>query len=219
MDDFSYQTIGGKPSVKKLLILDINGLFVHKIKKTKEHDKLKITEYCIINNNSIWNISPSTKLFINTCLEKYTVGIWSSSVETNITKFLRRVGIPHKSFLFVWSREHVLLDPYSKHSHETIKILAMLLSNPSVNENGLYTLENTVLMDDSLTKTRFNPRINTIIIEPYDLSIHDERTDTLCQRLEKSLKQAEYVFAFLENDSELQGEYSLGGFLYDYNEM
>jgi len=154
-----------------LLLLDINGLLCCKvpkgqdIKKYAKSDILKLNSYKVI-------IRPHCREFLESCYSKFTVGFFTSTCEWNVKAILNKLLTPeqHKATALMWFRDRTRFDPIlsaDKMGFDTIKMLEDVFQNPMVNEKRLYSKENTLLIDDSPTKTRFNDPSNIIICKAF----------------------------------------------------
>ena len=158
-------------SSTRLLLLDINGLLCCKVpkgqknKKYNKDDILKLNSYKVI-------IRPHCREFLEYCYSKFTIGFFTSTCEWNVKAILNKLLTPeqHKATALMWFRDRTRFDPISsadEMSFETIKMLEDIFQNPMANEKRLYNDQNTLLIDDSETKTRFNDPANIIICKAF----------------------------------------------------
>lgn len=147
----------------RLLLLDINGLLCCKMPKISHCGNLEI-----LNLNS-YNVimRPGCREFLEFCYAGFTVGFFSSTNKWNVDAILKKLlnSEQQKTTAFKWYRDHTHFDPDTEYA--TIKKLQDIFDNPVVNENRKYSSENTILLDDSEAKTRFNDPNNIIICEAF----------------------------------------------------
>lgn len=151
----------------QLLLLDINGLFCYKIPKNKAVESVSLE---IIELNSYKVIMrPGYREFFDFCYDHYTVGFFTSTNQWNVDIILNKVlnRKQMKNTAFKWYRDRTRFDPDSENSYDTIKKLEDVFDNPVINKERKYHSGNTVLIDDSETKTRFNDPKNILICEPF----------------------------------------------------
>lgn len=162
---------------KKLLILDINGVFCRKLapnivfKLVKAFKKGEYPNYCIKVPKSKIGIEfrPGYKDFFETLRYKYHIAIFSSSTFWNCTSVLD--VLPEMQWEFLWYRDHTHRDPdigtTGVDGYATIKKLDDVYDNPVINEKGEWSEHNTVIVDDSPAKMRFNNPNNVIIVRSF----------------------------------------------------
>lgn len=156
--------------MSNLLILDINGVFCTKtrtgeIPKDSKLEHLKLNKYYV-------TLRPNARKFLEFCFENYIVAFFSSTTPTNSKKILEKLLTEEQQTKtkFQWFRDRTHFDPdYPKcDEFATIKKLSDVWDNPTVNEKRAFSEKNTLLCDDSVTKTRFNPKTNVIVIPPFN---------------------------------------------------
>jgi len=118
-------------------------------------------------------IYPGVHQFIQSLLEKYDVGFLTSITEKNTLPILRKLyankEIP--KFKFILDRRFVKHDPeYKKFEkinfYDTIKLLSDIHLSSTINLNRVYNTHNTIIIDDSYMKMRFNHPKNVILFTP-----------------------------------------------------
>jgi hypothetical protein len=165
-------------SSTRLLLLDINGLLCCKIpkdqkpKKYAKSDILKLNSYKVI-------IRPYCREFLESCYSQFAVGFFTSTCEWNVKAILNKILTPeqYKTTALMWFRDRTRFDPISSADEmrfETIKMLEDIFQNPMVNEKSLYSEQNTLLIDDSEIKTRFNNPANIIICKKFTGEENDQ---------------------------------------------
>nr|QBK90310.1 MAG: ctd-like (NLI interacting factor-like) phosphatase [Pithovirus LCPAC102] len=167
---------------KQLIILDLDGLlFIRKNKFTAYNQKgesnnpdtnIKSEYNTFEHKKHLYVLRPGYDDFIDYCLSNYDVGIFSSITEKNITCIIDNVFWDKKDKLkFILHRKYTKLDPdYGKNknikSFDTVKYISDIISNPILNEKRIYTMRNTIIVDDTYRKVRFNPRNNICVYQP-----------------------------------------------------
>ncbi len=144
----------------KLCIFDVNGVFCCKVPKSQPAD-VKLRSYNIF-------LRPFYQEFLEFCYNNYKIAFFSSTNRHNVDVILKNILTQdqQKETCFVWCRDRTHFDPDTD-SFETIKILDDVFTNPIVNHNRLYSAKNTILVDDSKAKTRYNNDKNVLICEPF----------------------------------------------------
>ncbi len=159
-------------NIKPLIILDLNGVLCYKIPKDEDDvinkDNLISAEY-----HNIY-IRPNVKKFIFWLLKEYSVAIFSSTTYKYVNIILNNIftNNQRKQLVFLWCRDRCTLDPEFKNNltikkHETIKLLSSVIGNPYINSKRIYDLNNTLFLDDSPNKMRYNNKNNYYILESY----------------------------------------------------
>lgn len=157
---------------KPLLVLDINGLLCYKVKqpymKPDDGNFLDRKFYRVYRR-------PGVEEFLEWCLKNYDVAMWSSTTTYNaqpILKWLFPLRGTLKPVKFSWYRDRTNLDPDYNidnrvQNHDTVKNLVNIWSDPYVNDSRRYNKFNTLIVDDSVRKTRFNNEDNVLIVDKY----------------------------------------------------
>jgi hypothetical protein len=111
---------------------------------------------------------PGYKEFLEFCFENYNVGFFSSTNKWNVDAILKKLltSKRRKEIIFTWYRDRTHFDDENG-EYATIKKLQDVFDNPVVNYNRKYNSTNTILIDDSKLKTRFNDPKNIIICEEF----------------------------------------------------
>lgn len=165
----------------RLVILDINGLLCRKTTEGKVD--LSLGRYGVV-------IRPGAREFLEFCYQNFDVGIFSSTTYKNASPILEALLTPEqqKKTKFKWFRDRSSIDPDYNSSgrraepswdldefidkkieqYSTVKKIADVLSAPQINEDRKYTLQNTLIVDDSPMKMRFNQKKNVVLIAPFE---------------------------------------------------
>ncbi|KAJ2618127.1 hypothetical protein H4S08_000051 [Coemansia sp. RSA 1365] len=188
---------------KQLIVLDLNGTLL--CRGPRVVDRLR-------------SIKPRPYLdeFMDFALENFAVMVWSSTQPGNINEMLRKTLSPHwKKFVRVWDRRFCELDGVYFGKSKSVKDLARICDGFSLEDSpnrniygtydgykgicsdmkGHWTLENTIIVDDSESKTALQ-KDNHVFVKPFEIlkSIPkvDESTD------KELLKLKQYLTAYLE---------------------
>nr|QBK90220.1 MAG: ctd-like (NLI interacting factor-like) phosphatase [Pithovirus LCPAC102] len=168
----------------KLLIFDMDNVLFERVKQY-EANKMNINikyEFSFINNNNIYYIRPGVIDFMNICIRLYDIGIFTS-MQKNVYNILNTIFDYNivKKFKFIYTRTHTKLDPEYNilpkiTEFNTVKYLSDIFTSPIINSKRIYNKNNTILVDDSYMKIRFNSPKNIIIFNYNSL---DENSDIL----------------------------------------
>lgn len=162
----------------RLIILDVDGLFIK-----RSYDP-GLTAFRVIDESHFE--APRFKIELRkdalTFLEellsrtsrqpKKAVALWTSSKASTFASYLPRIlGDLYHRLEFVWDRQMCTLDPDFRvdqtpiKAHSTVKLLSTVLSNPMINEDRRWTVDNVVIVDDSEVKLRYNPLASSRIVK------------------------------------------------------
>lgn len=186
----------------KLIVFDLNGVFFDrvKLKDADPNDDRKYYDYGWMR----YYIKEGIYKFINKYSKTYDMGIYTSMTHDNVHNILKKMfGCKYKyKFKFILTREHVKFDPEygllpEIESYDTVKHLDDIFMNPMCNKYRKYNPDNTIIIDDSYKKIRFNDPKNVIILNS---NINESNHGyTVCssykdisELLEKSLKNKKY---------------------------
>ncbi|GAB2302133.1 hypothetical protein Dimus_036150 [Dionaea muscipula] len=158
---------------KKLVILTLNGLLLYrnhrsgKIPTNRTHDAR-------FGNQLVYK-RPFFQEFMNFCLQRFEIGIWSSAKGHNVDGVIDCVfkGGLKKKLLFVWDQDKC--SDYGFKSLENkekpifLKELKKLWDEVKSSDNrGSYSASNTLLIDETPYMGLLNPPNTSIYPEPYD---------------------------------------------------
>lgn len=175
----------------KLLILDINGLLCHKVNKPcdgEESDSEDINKNYLDRKFYKVYSRPGVDKFLIWCLENHDVAIWSSTTNYNAEPILKWLFPKHEMLSrlkFDWYRNNTNLDPdfgldSRVENYDTVKNLKNVWSHPYINESRKYSKTNTIIIDDSVRKTRFNNSDNVLIVDKYSPLNWSESDEDIC---------------------------------------
>ena len=172
--------------LKRLIVLDLNGLLIHRVYKDEYYAKKNLFEEQYIlgyverpvrkGNFAVW-VRPNVKEFLSWLMDHFHVAIWSSVQLHNIAPIVETL-LPGEDdrarLLFWWNQEHCVVedDPTStdpKRTKSFFKRLTSVWDTADINERwsvdqptGHELRDHTLLIDDNKSKVRDNP-INTAI--------------------------------------------------------
>lgn len=159
----------------RLVVLDIDGLLIKRTFITDENSPVETIKTVRTRRHHIelhsdldkfWN-----KIFSIPNLE---VALWTSSNEKTFSEYINHV-VPEcfrEKFHFIWDRRMCTLDPdyyvdnNIKH-YSTVKKLDTILSSPIINEQRVWNENNTLIIDDSEKKLRFNPEKTRFVFDSW----------------------------------------------------
>lgn len=149
-----------------LLLLDLDGLFFVRTsdKRTDTSDYKSF-----VHKKYKYIIYPGALEFLDRCAELYDIAIYSSITDNNIFHIIDKLFYNRKHKIkFVLDRKYTKLDPGYElinniKAFDTIKSISDIVSNPIINVNRTYKLNDTIIVDDSYNKVRFNNHDNVII--------------------------------------------------------
>lgn len=156
----------------KLVVLDINGV----IARNQQRTGLTITK--------------TGKSIVNDLSKKYQIGLYSSTTGPKVDRFVESSGVSDK-FKFVFARDMTRPDRVLG-GYATIKPLYLIFKYfPE------YDYSNTIIVDDTPEKVRFNPPQNVLIAGA-----------NLVEAVEDKFKYLDYIYSekchgfHLPNDSD-----------------
>jgi TFIIF-interacting CTD phosphatase-like protein len=173
-----------KKKQKKLLVLDVNGVLIHRIhKSSSSKDDVSV----FVRDYNIWK-RPHLNEFLEFCFENFQVSIWSSMQQKN--------AIPIINEIFTKDQTRNLEFIFYKDQCDEIKPHP----NPNVNKPSLwkkdllkiwksfpqFSVENTLIIDDCKYKMLGNPKKCVIIPTVFDKK--DLETDIGLLKLTNELK-------------------------------
>jgi len=165
---------------KRLLILDLNGVLVHRehISKLNGVDK---SEAIRKDKIFIWK-RPNVDEFLRWCSKHFDVAIWSSVKKHNLDPILETLDIKP---VFVWDQSRCVKvtphpDPNSDKPDCLTKPLHVLWKDP-----WWYNSANTYIVDDCQYKMKCNPKANVILVSAWN---KDTKKDLGLFQLKERLK-------------------------------
>jgi len=173
--------------VKRLIILDLNGLLIHRLFKDDyiksksvlktQYNRGRLIEPEIKGRFAIW-FRPDVKDFLSWLMDHFHVAIWSSVLRHNIEPIVECL-LPYDSdrerLLFWWNQEHCTVeeDPNAtdpKKMKSFFKCLTSVWDDAEINDRWLNSQSNadinlrdhTLIIDDNISKVRDNPKFTAI---------------------------------------------------------
>ncbi|CAA0822829.1 Haloacid dehalogenase-like hydrolase (HAD) superfamily protein [Striga hermonthica] len=154
----------GQPN-KKLLILDLNGVLLAPGG----------------SNRPPYKFRPHCFQFLELCLSKFFVAIWSSKMSKHVDPVLKEMSkkmgkqLPEE-LKFVWGQDKCEMTSSFLKDNPQKPVMFKKLEKVW-REFESYDTTNTVLVDDSPYKSILNPPHNAIFPKTYDGSVHDNYLD------------------------------------------
>jgi len=188
--------------LKRLIILDLNGLLVHRIYKDEYYKSKRLFEeqYNLGHlprperkgNFAVW-FRPNIKEFLDWLMEHFHVAIWSSVLHHNIAPIVESL-LPDEHdrsrLLFWWNQEHCFVedDPTTKDPKKAksfYKRLTSVWDTVDINDRWLINQpdnvdlrDHTLLIDDNKLKVRDNPIHTAIHPRPWKLfELYDDNNN------------------------------------------
>lgn len=118
---------------------------------------------------------PGVHDFLLDICRKYKIGFFTSITEKNAKEILETLlENTEVKYEFILDRRFVKLDPEYKsyrklNEYDTIKLLSDVFNSPIVNHHRIYNKFNTIIIDDSYLKIRFNHPRNVILFDNVDM--------------------------------------------------
>ncbi|GAV73803.1 NIF domain-containing protein [Cephalotus follicularis] len=188
---------------KKLLVLSLNGLLVHRdfcrdfarIPKNRTFDGR-------YGNHLVYK-RPFSDDFVRFCFERFEVGIWSSAIERNVGAVLDIVlGGLRQRLQFVFDQEECTNSGFKALEKKEKPLFLKELRTVWL-KGFKYSASDTLLIDDKPYKALLNPPNTGIFPWPYDPNnVDDNALDPkgeLCQYLD-GLADAENVPSYVKEN-------------------
>ncbi|CAA0815315.1 Haloacid dehalogenase-like hydrolase (HAD) superfamily protein [Striga hermonthica] len=155
---------------KKLLVLDVNGLLVD-ISPYVPYD---YDPDDIILRKAVFK-RPYCDDFLKFCFERFNVGVWTSRARRNMEPILDfLLGNDKSRLLFFWDQSHCTDTGFTtvekRNRPLQLKKLKKLWDKCEPDlpwERGVYNESNTLLLDDTPSKSLTNPRYNAVFPHTY----------------------------------------------------
>ncbi|KOM40125.1 hypothetical protein LR48_Vigan04g032300 [Vigna angularis] len=174
ISQFSLDRSGlGNPK-KKLLILDVNGLLADfvSIHDTRTRYRREREPDFILKGRKVYK-RPFFENFLQFCLDRFHVGVWSSRAKCNVDEAIKfLMGKSASKLLFCWNQSHCTTTEFTTvedlHKPLVLKELRKLWEKEEADlpwEKGEFNESNTLLLDDSPYKALMNPMHSAIF--PY----------------------------------------------------
>ncbi|CAF0938370.1 unnamed protein product [Rotaria sordida] len=218
--------------IKRLIILDLNGLLIHRVHKSLyvKCKPLFEEQYNLRNlprperkgNFAVW-LRPNVKEFLEWLLKHFHVAIWSSVLYHNIAPIVEAL-LPDEHerprLLFWWNQEHCFTEDNPTAIDPTntklfFKRLTSVWDTVDINERWLMNQpsnidlrDHTLLIDDNKLKVRDNPIHTAIHPRTWKLfELNDDNTDIKIYK-DKVLENDGQLMKWLEDLLEWNGTVS-----------
>lgn len=147
----------------KLVILDMDGVLFTRDRFTKDN---KYDNHDFVFKGYKYYIREGASEFISRLNDSYDLCIFTSMVKSNAIQIIN--CITKVRFKHIFGREHTKLDPEygidpDIKSYDTIKLINDVINCPILNKDRKYNLSNSIIIDDSYLKMRYNNPKNVII--------------------------------------------------------
>lgn len=176
------------PATRQLVILDFNGLLVHRVKSADRRGIKAATDFRNpwrrFQRRSVW-LRPHLRRFLLGLFQHYDVALWTSAERQNVEPLLDAIStslsfpfVLSQSFGFIWTRDQCRADPQTG-PYASVKYLQDVWSHPEFESK--YSPGDTFLIDDSWEKVRHFPESAILIPEysPQTLGSTFNNDDTL----------------------------------------
>ncbi|XP_059595352.1 uncharacterized protein LOC100264874 [Vitis vinifera] len=159
---------------KKLLVMNLSGLLLHRAFK---RDTPRIPKHrrpdVVFGNFFLYPVycRPHSEDFMKFCLERFEVGIWSSSIERNLNAALDcAIGGLRGKLLFAWDQVYCTDTGFKSLEKKTkplfLKELRKIWESSDLGKR--FSSSNTLLIDDSPYKAILNPANTGIFPASYN---------------------------------------------------
>jgi len=149
-------------SARKLLILDINGLLVHRIFNA-DPTKLPCEPDAVAGEFTLF-LRPHVRDFIKWCSDRFVIVIWSTVQQRNIMPLVELVFGDLPPPVAILDQSHCTDTGLQSCCWEkmvlvnlSVKLLQTVWEHPAVQALGPFGAEDTLLLDDSPYKAAWNP--------------------------------------------------------------
>ncbi|TPX69090.1 hypothetical protein SpCBS45565_g02724 [Spizellomyces sp. 'palustris'] len=146
-----------------LLILDINGTLLERVKKSAEKKAARANPLCPEAPNFRLNKArcyyrPYLDTFIDHIFQHFEVAAWTSAMPKNADPMFRHIfGDYAPKLAFGWNRSHCSDIGGQSRDWEAKKDLRKVWADRAVNPRGRWSERNTILIDDTSSKASFTP--------------------------------------------------------------
>lgn len=177
-----------------LILFDVNGVLCFKVREKTELAGLDDQD--IIKAASYWMVlRPGIVEILRRLSKEHTLGIFSSTTFKNVNPILSVLEKHGVKFSIKAYREYTQLDPdFEKNDNikefDTVKRLNMIWQHPYFNTQRQWNERNTLLIDDSTLKTRFNNDANVLIVESFDRESYISNNEFLNESFRLGIEMA-----------------------------
>ncbi|CAK9138393.1 unnamed protein product [Ilex paraguariensis] len=160
---------------KKLLVLNLGGLLVHRLHRREEYSVRKHGHPDFVSGNFLVFKRPFCDEFLRFCFQRFEVGIWSAAMRLNIDGVLSSImGGLRGKLVFVWDQEECTDSGFrsleKKEKPIFLKELKKLWEKKYSTlpwRIGQYSSTNTLLIDDDPYTALLNPPNTAIFPKKY----------------------------------------------------
>lgn len=165
-----------KSRAKKLIILDMNGLLIHRLFTKNKESKDILPDVKHIGNFLVWK-RPGAEELLNFLLENFDVAIWSSMSKYNLNPFVNYIFDDSENnrkdkLKFVWDQTNC---ESVKHPETDKKPLFLKNISDVCKEFPEYEKYNILLVDDSKLKSRNNSPYNLYLVDDWKGDMADNQ--------------------------------------------
>jgi hypothetical protein len=203
-----------KHQKKLLIILDLNGVLVHRLKASKEKlPQASSPEHALKPTMTLGGrkviFRPSVEQLFTAIPEHVQLAIWTSAEKRNVVQILEKLAPEYKSrnlFEFTWFRDKCVTDP---HDYKfCIKDLSKVWQSSSK-----WNEKNTVLVDDSELKCKNQPD-NLLCVKEFKATAEDAFKD---DEIRKLLNWIHRVSEWFGESLLLDNEFDIRPFIKSYH--
>ncbi|XP_061990837.1 uncharacterized protein LOC133709191 [Rosa rugosa] len=158
-----------EPRRKKLLVFDLNGLLVYRVyRSNKPEFPSDRTPDGRFGNHLVFK-RPFAEEFVQFCLERFEIGIWSSALEKNVDAVLDCMMANQRNrLLFVWGQSQCTDSGFKSLEKRMKPLFFKELKKVWYHFGGKYSECDTLLIDDQPYKALLNPAHTGIFLESYN---------------------------------------------------
>jgi hypothetical protein len=157
-----------------LIIFDLNGTLISRVSRQLEKKLAKVNPFCPGYYDFMFE---KTQCYLRPHWEKFleqiesnpniSIGIWTSAQKKNADGMTSNLFSNHnKPIEFILDRSHCLNAPMNIKTNNVIKDLNWLFQDETLSKSGKWNAKNTIIVDDTSTKAKRNPR-NLLLIDEY----------------------------------------------------
>lgn len=170
----------------RLVILDINGvLLCRHYTRVNGRGRKNAKCYSPTPNSTPYEhlhtdefeiyLRPGMRDFLDKLFKTFRVAIWTSMQSATVESFIDQI-VDRSRLEFLWCRDRCLW-PEVPEGHMTLKPLEMVWRNPVINDKYAWNETNVLIVDNDLTKMRYNPSGNVVLIRSFSLKTPGLETD------------------------------------------
>ncbi|KAJ3344170.1 hypothetical protein HDU83_005371 [Entophlyctis luteolus] len=178
--------VAHRPKHQLLLVLDINGTLIDRLGRGAERSLANKNPLCpaapdlTLNNHRVY-LRPYLDAFFRFLFSNFHVAAWTSAMPQNSGPLVEYIFEPFggaENLEFVWNRQHCIVEPTPDNPYNSVKDLRMIWKArdtvlaahshekgnfEKTNERGIWNEHNTILIDDSASKSCRTPRNHLLV--------------------------------------------------------